>query len=114
MIDEEIQIEKFGFEHNYTQEGILFVNKTPRNYVLNFKINNILVQEPVLDNVAVKFVETTSLPLTDYYSRLLDKFSKGNYFPVTYQAEVPSDFPFIQSVVPVLKRKLLAYLSNEK
>jgi hypothetical protein len=106
ILEEEITIEKYGFEHNYTQEGILFINKQPRNYVLNFKINNIYIQEPVLDNVSIKFVETTPFSLKNYYSRLLDKFSKGNYFPVTYQAEVPTNFPFIQSVVPVLKRKL--------
>ncbi len=110
MIEEEISIEKFGLEPVYNREGVLFIRRLPANYVVNFKIHNIYLQEPVLDNVSLKFVETTTASLDKYYGKMLRKFSEGNYFPVTYQVEIPRNFPFFQSVLPVLKRKLFLTL----
>ncbi len=112
VIEEEIQIEKYGLEHPYRQEGILFIQHRPANYILNYKVNNVFVQEPLLDNVSLQFVATTFTRLKDYYGTILARFSEGNYIPATYRVQVPQQFPFYQSVLPVLKRKLFFVLKS--
>lgn len=118
FVNDEIEVEEVGIVPNYTDEGYLFVPDNEASKLLLFQYE-ISIFESASDkyrSIKTEFLKALEqgrallspnaikLDLMDEYKHLPN--------PATYAFQTSLDFPFNETIFPVVKRKLLQQLVN--
>lgn len=117
FIEDQLLIEPIGITPLYRKEGYLFlrVNKQPELKVFDYQV--IFFENVDGNHYGISFtpLDTYRVSLTYTYEAIkLDLLrSHGKYLnPATYLLFTPQAFPEEASLIPIAKRKMLAYLKR--
>lgn len=117
-VNDEIKIEEVGIVPNYTDEGYFFVPDNEESKLLLFQYEVSLFQSSEDDYRALKTALLKALEKGRAHlspnSIKLDLISENRKLPnpATYSFVTDLDFPFRETIFPVVKRKLLKQLTN--
>jgi hypothetical protein len=118
FVNDEIKLEEVGIIPNYTDEGYLFVPDNEESMLLLFQYEVSIFQSAQdkyrsLKTDFLKALEQGRALLSPNAIKLdlIDEYKKLPN-PATYAFNTDLDFPFNETIFPVVKRKLLQQLVN--
>ncbi len=116
FVDEHIAIEEVGIMPMYNQEGYWLVPdlRTETLHLLRYELSlfsSVHERYRTLKTVLLESLERRAVENTpeSVKLRLLEKYSDMPN-PATYSCAVDIDFPYVETILPVAKRKLLSRL----
>jgi len=119
FVDENIEINEVGVMPLYKNEGYFFISdiKNQLMKVYRYEMTLFSTEENPLRTLKSKLVDLISLnapeaeSMYDLKHSLLEKYPDLPN-PATYSFETSLDFPFIETILPVAKRKLVRTLAK--
>ncbi len=118
FVNDEIKLEEVGIVPNYTDEGYFFVPDNEESKLLLFQYEVSIFQSSKdqyrsLKTALMKALEKNSIHFSPN-SIKLDLISENKELPnpATYSFVTDLEFPFRETIFPVVKRKLMKQLYN--
>ncbi|MEM6632208.1 MAG: hypothetical protein AAF694_21205 [Bacteroidota bacterium] len=114
-IDDQIQIEPIGVTPLYHKEGYIFLRVEPRKSIKVFEYKVIFFENTDANfyGISFEYLDTFRLSLVNTYEgikrKLIHSYNKLPN-PATWLLHVINPFPEEAALLPVAKRKMLAYL----
>ncbi len=115
FIDEQIQIEPIGVTPLYRKEGYILLRVEPRKTIKAFEYKVIFFENTDANfyGISFEYLDSFRLSIVDTYEaikkNLIDSYNKLPN-PATWLLHVVNPFPEEAALIPVAKRKMLAYL----
>ncbi|PID62967.1 MAG: hypothetical protein CR986_00630 [Ignavibacteriae bacterium] len=117
FVDEEIKLNEIGTVPNYKNDGYFFIPDHRNNLlkIYQFEMSLFSTQMNPLRTLKTKLVDLISLDIPEAKSpyeikhNLIKKFTNIPN-PVCFNFETDLDFPFVETMLPVAKRKLVKAL----
>ena len=116
-INEQIKIEPIGLLPLYKNEGYIFLRIYPQKSVKIFEYKVIFFENTDVNyhGISFQYIDTVGLSFSNTYEAIKLQLIRQNQKlpnPATYLLYAVKAFPEEASLVPVAKRKMLAYLKE--
>lgn len=115
LIDEHLNIEPVGILPLYKQEGYVFLRIQPRPDVKVYEYRIVFFENTDANyhGISLKYLDSFRLSIANTYETIKRKLIQARAHlpnPATYLMYAERPFPEESSLLPVAKRKMLAYL----